>query len=331
VTTETRSPRANSPRDGFGCALERLALSQQLDAGELNLHRKHARERIFGQVETQAEDRGFLVGVSLQGGHRRRIMRGGAASAHDFGEHALYVRDFDDNYRADLSGSFDFVLVEVPRAWLERMGADASRHRVTGLARVVGQRDDVFGHLSRALLPAFEHPETHSPLFLEQIGLAMGQHLVTHYGGVSARSSLRRATLSRWQETRAKELLLEGAGANAGSSVEAIAAECRLSSSYFIRAFRGSTGYTPYQWQLSQRIAQAQGMLAHSTLTLVEIANACGFSDQTHFTRMFSKAVGTAPGTWRRQNATMNLGSASAEEPLHHFRQNGSISDKTPG
>ncbi|WP_321839727.1 helix-turn-helix domain-containing protein [Paraburkholderia bannensis] len=317
MTTETHSPRAHSThatpaqaappaRDGFGCSLERLALSQQLDAGELSLHHKHARERIFGQVETPAEDRGFLVGVSLQGGHRRRIMRNGAASSHDFGEHALYVRDFDDNYRADLSGSFDFVLVEVPRAWLERLGADASRHRVTGLSRVTGQRDDVFGHLARALLPAFEQPDAHSPLFLEQIGLTMGQHLVARYGGVSAGAAQRRATLSRWQETRAKELLLDGAGAHAGISVEAIAAECRLSSSYFIRAFRGSTGYTPYQWQLAQRIAQAQGMLAHSTLTLVEIANACGFSDQTHFTRMFSKAVGTSPGAWRRQNATMN-------------------------
>jgi AraC family transcriptional regulator len=312
VTTETHSPRARSTsttsaqpaRDGFGCSLERLALSQRLEAGELNLHRKHARERIFGQVETPAEDRGFLVGVSLQAGHTRRIMRGGAASAHDFGEHSLYVRDFDDNYRADLSGSFDFVLLEVPRGWLERMGADASRHRVTGLARVVGQHDDVFGHLARALLPAFDCPEAHSPLFLEQIGLAMGQHLVTRYGGVSARQTPRRATLSRWQETRAKDLLLEGAGANAGCSVEAIAAECRLSPSYFIRAFRGSTGYTPYQWQLAQRIAQAQGLLAHSTLTLVEIANACGFADQTHFTRMFSRAVGIAPGAWRRQNAT---------------------------
>ena len=26
----------------------------------------------------------------------------------------------------------------------------------------------------------------------------------------------------------------------------------------------------------------------------------CGFSDQSHFTRVFSRIVGTSPGTWRR-------------------------------
>ncbi|QGZ64972.1 helix-turn-helix domain-containing protein [Paraburkholderia acidisoli] len=295
-----RAPASSAPVDRLGCALDRLALSQQLDVGELRFHRKHAQHGAFGKVETPAEDRGFLIGVSLKGGHQRRILRGPDAATHEFAEHAMYIRDFATDYRAELAGSFDFVLTEVPRAWLERLGADVSRHRVQGIAARTGERDDVLGHLVRALLPAFDAPGAHDKLFVEQMGVAIGLHLVSRYGGTSLRSAPRRAELSRWQEARAKELLL--GGASTAVSIEAIAAECKLSPSYFIRAFRGSTGQTPYQWQLAQRIARAQHLLTRSAYSLVEVASVCGFTDQTHFTRVFSKAVGVAPGAWRKQN-----------------------------
>ena len=35
-------------------------------------------------------------------------------------------------------------------------------------------------------------------------------------------------------------------------------------------------------------------------IPLAVLARECGFSDQSHFTRFFSAAVGTSPGLWRR-------------------------------
>lgn len=84
-------------------------------------------------------------------------------------------------------------------------------------------------------------------------------------------------------------------------SLEAIASACNLSRSYFIRAFRETTQHTPHQWVLEQRIEHARMLLRKSTWSLAEIAIACGFSDQSHFSRTFSQLVGTPPGNWRRQ------------------------------
>lgn len=33
---------------------------------------------------------------------------------------------------------------------------------------------------------------------------------------------------------------------------------------------------------------------------LAEIALDCGFADQSHFTRVFTREEGTSPGSWRR-------------------------------
>ena len=38
---------------------------------------------------------------------------------------------------------------------------------------------------------------------------------------------------------------------------------------------------------------------------LAEIALACGFADQSHFTRVFSRIVGVGPAAWRRAQGSM--------------------------
>jgi transcriptional regulator GlxA family with amidase domain len=123
--------------------------------------------------------------------------------------------------------------------------------------------------------------------------------LLDRYGNAPAQSNQKNRRLSGLHEARAKDMLLAKTHGNV--SIEEIANACNLSRSYFIRAFRETTDRTPHQWLLEHRIDRARDLLKHSDLSLSEIAVACGFSDQSHFTRTFSQMVGTPPGTWRRQ------------------------------
>ena len=94
-------------------------------------------------------------------------------------------------------------------------------------------------------------------------------------------------------------LLLEKVKGNV--SIPEIARECNMSASYFLRAFKASTGHTPHQWLMVQRVEMAQQYLRSTQLTLAEIALACDFYDQSHFSRVFSQVVGSTPGAWRRR------------------------------
>lgn len=299
MSASTSSLLASDGADALGCLNSSLHKSQELRRPELTFYRKRVDGDEVSQVRTEASDRGFLVGVSMTAQHRRSIFRGRHGAHHDFTRGGIYIRDFAEDYRADIHGAFDFLLVELPPSFFEQAAEYCDVRSVRGLSTVTGQHDPVLEHLAHALAPALSRPDEASMLFVDQIGIALGTYLLRRYGG-AARASLRNTGLSRMHEERAKQMLLEKVKGNV--SIPEIARECNMSASYFLRAFKESTGQTPHQWLMAQRVQRAREFLRDTELPLAEVAVACNFYDQSHFSRVFSQVVGTSPGSWRRNS-----------------------------
>jgi AraC-like DNA-binding protein len=97
--------------------------------------------------------------------------------------------------------------------------------------------------------------------------------------------------------------LLIAAGGAEYDDVSEIAARIGLNPSYFSTAFRRRFGLSPGQLILARRVDSAlPRLLSPKPQSLAEIADACGFSDQAHFTRFFRRHYDTAPGAFRRAN-----------------------------
>ncbi len=289
-----------TPQDLLGCTVDHLQRDQELSADGVRIYRKTVNAHQLQYVETPASGRGVLLGVSLRDGHRRRILHEHHASCHDFGKGSIYVRDFSDRYRADMQSGFDFVLLEISHAVLARAIDERPGPRVGGLVEVAGVRDEVLAHLASALTPALERPAEVSLLFVEQLSVAMTSYLVDNYGRAATATEPRaNRLLSRSHEARVKEMLRSKMDGNV--SITEIADACNLSRSYFIRAFRETTGQTPHQWLTAQRLERARALLEDFERPLADVAAACGFADQSHFTRVFSQHTGMPPGGWRKK------------------------------
>ncbi len=294
------APPAPAAADTLGCMASRLRQDQELVGAGIKFYRKRS-DQALGQVVTPATDRGHLVGISRRAGHRRRIFHEHHAVSHEFEESSIYVRNFADSYRADLQGAFDFLLLEIAPACLDRTFDEEGGRRVDGLVRTTGRKDPALAHLVSALLPALDRPAEASRLFVDQLATAILTYLVVHYGGASVPIHRRNRSLSRTHEQRAKEMLrsrLDGS-----ITIAEVAEACNLSRGYFTQAFRETTGKTPHQWLLAQRVERARELLQASPMPLAEVAGLCGFADQSHFTRVFAQATGVPPGHWRRHAA----------------------------
>lgn len=81
-----------------------------------------------------------------------------------------------------------------------------------------------------------------------------------------------------------------------------VATQCQLSPAHFARAFAQTTGMLPNEWLLRYRIDEAKAMMLETSSNMSDIAKACGFTDKSHFTRVFMRVAGSNPGTWRRDN-----------------------------
>ncbi|WP_426232634.1 helix-turn-helix domain-containing protein [Pararhizobium sp. DWP3-4] len=277
-----------------------MAVNQSLTTSDIAVFRKATSGTRLDQVKTPASNRGFVLGVSAVAGHTRRIFHNHHATTHVFPENSIYIRDLAEAYKADLSTPFDFLLFEISQASLIKFADEAELTGVTSISAATASKDIVLANLARALIPALERPEEASALFVDQMTTAIGTYLVQRYGGRRNATPIRVRTLSRAHEDLAKSILLEKIEGDI--SIAEVAEACNLSRGYFIRAFRETTGMTPYQWLLSERIDRARGMLRTSNASLAEVAITCGFADQSHFTRVFSTVVGATPGAWRRSS-----------------------------
>lgn len=187
----------------------------------------------------------------------------------------------------------------LPRHAFDTLADDSGVPRIgeLGYPKGSGVDDAVIYNLGQAILPAFQHPDRASRLFVDHVTLAVCAHVAHTYGGMRTGGPLR-GGLAPWQERLATDILsahLDGEVSHAD-----IARQCGLSPAHFARAFRVSTGVPPHRWLLGRRIEEAKTLLRETVEPLAAVAGRCGFADQSHFTRTFTRVVGISPGAWRR-------------------------------
>jgi AraC family transcriptional regulator, transcriptional activator FtrA len=83
-------------------------------------------------------------------------------------------------------------------------------------------------------------------------------------------------------------------------TVAGLAARAAMSPRTFARRFLASTGTTPLQWILRERIGLAQRLLEMSDLPVDAVARQCGFGTPDNLRKHFARAVRTTPQAYRR-------------------------------
>jgi AraC family transcriptional regulator len=160
--------------------------------------------------------------------------------------------------------------------------------------------DPVLAHLAAALRAATPKSGEVNPLLVGRVMLAVRAYLADKYGLTDSPPHAGRG-LTVAQLRAAKQLLT--ANTDEHIPVADIARTCGLSRQYFTKAFKAATGVTPHRWLQQYRVEMAMQLLGTTALPMAEIAIECGFADQSHFTRVFTRFVGSSPRTWRKQGA----------------------------
>jgi AraC family transcriptional regulator len=158
-----------------------------------------------------------------------------------------YLFDLSDNPTVGLDTPFSTVRFNISQSALDALADDRGLRRASGLhAPSLGCPDAVMHGLAQTLLAAMEQPGEATNLFVEYVALAFHAHVLHTYGNVLGASVSVRGGLALWQLRRACEFI--EANLDGDPSIADVAAECGLSSSYFAKAFKQTTGAPPHAW-----------------------------------------------------------------------------------
>ncbi len=243
----------------------------------------------------------FIVAMYLtEVPHHELWSRGRPAISQGYAPNSMRIVNLVEEYSANITCPHESLVFYVPRLVLNEFTEEYGTRRVSHFECRPGTIDRVMTHLGSVLLPAFQRPNEASTLFIEHVTAAALTHLCSSYGGTGPGTPFSKGGMTRLQANRAREFLAAHC-ADDFSLVDAARA-CGLSRGHFIKAFRVTTGLTPHQWVQRYRIDKAKDLLLDPRLTIAEIAASCGFADQSHLTRVFSRLVGDSPAAWRRKS-----------------------------
>ncbi|RAU41480.1 MULTISPECIES: AraC family transcriptional regulator [unclassified Pseudomonas] len=245
----------------------------------------------------------FSIIVQLQDFQAHRLWRGRRLSyAGGYRQGAVSLPFMGDQLRCQHRSGYDNLRLILPRQTLDELQSEQGGKRVDVFRYDAGGAEDAtLYHLAQALLPALQRPELANRLFLDHMLMAIATHSIERYGRVAPPSGRLHASLTAAQLAVAKELIAHHLDGEL--SVERIAQECSLTRSHFSRAFKQATGMAPHTWLLHRRVERAQALLrAVPPMPMAQIAQACGFADQPHMTRVFTRLVGEPPSAWRNRH-----------------------------
>ncbi|MFM9827364.1 MAG: helix-turn-helix domain-containing protein [Sphingomonas sp.] len=235
----------------------------------------------------------LMVNLTASPRHRGRIGHVHVDKPLKRGHVSLVPHD----YAADLefSAGHSALALFIPQADLRKITAELG---AAELPPIVSERHDRLGQLITMCAMELRSPGFASDLMVEGLIRAIGATLVqqntapSHAAGERIHlSPVRLARVIDFIDSRLDhEIHLNDLAGVAG-----------LSPFHFSRVFKLATGETPYHFVGSRRLDRARTMLVGSDLPLAELALACGFASQSHFTAAFTKAVGMPPGRYRRQ------------------------------
>lgn len=252
-----------------------------------------------GLTDRMPVAKAFSVSLQLREQEKRELfLAGKSVYRRGYGARTTAIVDHEEEPQAYLPTPFDTLHFYVSRAALDEIAYDHGARRIDTLTCERGVLDETVWHMGMALLPALGRPAEVSRLYADHQLLATHTYFACAFGGMRTAQPVRRGGLAAWQLRRVTELMQSDLSADV--TMSDLASACGLSVSYFARAFRQSTGQPPHRWLLEQRVARARTLMSSPALPLADVALACGFADQSHFTRVFKSLVGASPGVWRR-------------------------------
>ena len=162
-----------------------------------------------------------------------------------------------------------------------------------------GFQDPLLMQIGLALMLELDQPTTAGKLYAQTAAQMLAVHLLRSYTTPTLHIKESLPQLTRQQLKRVIDFIVSHL--NQELSLSMLAQQIGFSPYHFARLFHQTTGESPHQFVLRQRIEHAKYLLGNENFSLTQVSVESGFSNQSHLTQVFKRYVGLTPSTYRKQ------------------------------
>jgi AraC family transcriptional regulator len=162
------------------------------------------------------------------------------------------------------------------------------------------KQDEKLQHIAMLLYAELQSGGMMGQLYIESLTQVLAIHLLRHYSTEARIITSENRSLTRAQLQQAIDYI--NTYLDQDLSLVKIASVINISPTYFASLFKHSTGISPHQYVIKQRVERAKQLLLKTDLALVDIALQVGFSSQSHLTQQFKRLTGITPKQVRAQS-----------------------------
>jgi len=241
----------------------------------------------------------YSLGYTLQG-VQSFAYRGARQNSIPGQSIVLHPDEMHDGHAGDETGFHYRMLYIEPRLIQAALGNRASslpfvRDAVSGSSQI---RNSIMSFLDDLTRPL-------ESLEIDQLVLNVADDLLHLDPSARSKSNVLNTSVSERAVKNARELI--DAEATRGVNSSDLEMCTGLERYEICRLFRRYLGTSPHRYQTFRRLTNAREKI-EAGFSLLDIAQDCGFSDQSHMTRVFKKTFGVTPGRYQQIVTTRNAG-----------------------
>lgn len=151
--------------------------------------------------------------------------------------------------------------------------------------------------ISQRLLIELQEKQIGSSLYIDSLTTMLKIHLLRTYSKVQPKIYDYQGGLAKHKQKKAIAFIQENL--NRDIKLKDLAAVVEMSPYHFARMFKQSTGFTPHQYLVQQRLTKAKELLRFTAMAIGDIAYTVGYKNPGHFAKVFRQHTKVSPTAYR--------------------------------
>lgn len=191
-----------------------------------------------------------------------------------------------------------FTILRFKLEFISRIALESINSDRVELLPHFSQPDPLICSIAQRLSSLMQSQKPTSQMYIDQLSSFFAVHLLEDYCSIEHQLAENNYALSLIELRQ----IIEYIDANLDKKIRLVELGnlVNMSSSHFLRLFKKSTGITPAQYLINQRLEKATHLLESTNLDLALIAKKVGFYDHSHLCRIFKNRLSTTPDQYRR-------------------------------